>query len=98
MRAILMGFVLVWTGSIVVIAIGVAAMWLGERREKKPAPTERAADPPTETHRKRDLRPDPGLLVPWSAVRASRRRIGARPSSVASESPSQAPELRRRLS
>ena len=81
MKIMLMVVAIVWLGSMVAVAITVTAMWRSEKRKAAPASRRREVGKRGRAASRRELQPDPGLLVPWSAVCASKRRLGARPIS-----------------
>ncbi len=82
MRAILLTVVMVWGGSVVFIAVGVAAIYFGERRKSRLAQTPSPATPVLVSA---VLQPDARLLVPWAAVRASKQRLGVDDAALRSE-------------
>jgi hypothetical protein len=72
-RSMLMTVVMVWGGSVAVVAVGFAAICLGERRSTRLA---QPRSPAREVLVSEVLQPDERLLVPWAAVRASKQRLG----------------------
>jgi hypothetical protein len=73
MRLILIGFVAVWVASLSGIACVFLSIWFFEWRGSRSARESRIVrDEPMD----RMLAGDRRLLVPWSAVRASKLRLG----------------------
>ena len=89
MKAVLMTFALIWGGSLLAIALGIVGMWISARLRKRGSAVPEWKRP---AEQRRDaaeqippLEPDPTLLVPWSAVRASKRRLGVHGSALHAE-------------
>jgi hypothetical protein len=73
LKTLLTVLALIWIGSNLAMVLGVAGLWLTKRRKSELPERQRHATEP-QPQRTRGLDPDPGLLVPWSAVRESKAR------------------------
>jgi len=83
MKTVLLVLIMLWGASVAAVALGVLCMWLFDRTRSEPELTDAHAGPgaiATRPHL-RVLEPDPELLVPWSAVRSSKLRMGVREGS-----------------
>ena len=95
MKALFLGVAAVWIGSLCALTVGALLI---RRRHVRAA---RAAKQPAAAHRSRagqrtprpakHLAPDPGLLVPWSAVRGSKQRFGVLESTLRASTEDGAP-------
>jgi hypothetical protein len=80
MKTVFLVLVMLWGASVAAVALGILCMWLFDRVRAEPEQTvgrtgyEPSAALPRP--RLRVLEPDPDLLVPWAAVRSSKRRLG----------------------
>src|SRR5688572_19351966 len=77
MRWFLIGLATIWVASLAVAAMVFLAMWFSEwRSSARGGMGAQQGSPVRDGPASRFLGMDPGLLVPWSVVKASKQRLG----------------------
>jgi hypothetical protein len=77
MRWFLIGLATIWVASLAVAAMVFLAMWFSEwRRSPRGGMRAQRGSSVRDGAASRFLTMDPGLLVPWSVVKASKQRLG----------------------